>query len=93
MRCSRFKVALDVAAYVETVRELVGEYKPAHLTYVVAELYQAHTQLCIGGVVNVLDKQTIKYAKSDPVIHVSGQPKIGMVLINVDKIKIYGGSR
>lgn len=90
---NEFKVALDVAAYVETVRELVDKYKPAHLTYVVSELHQAHTQLCIGGVVNVLDRQTIKYAKSDPVIRASGQPKIGMVLINVDKIKIYGGNQ
>lgn len=90
---NEFKVALDVAAYVEKVRELVDKYKPAHLTYVIAELYQANTHIYIGGVVNVFDKQIVKYAKSDPVIRASGQPKIGMVLINVDKIKIYGGNQ
>ena len=90
---NEFKVALDVAAYVETVRELVDKYKPAHLTYVIAELYQANANISIGGVVNVFDKQIIKYAKSDPVIRASSQPKVGMVIINVDKIKIYGGNR
>jgi hypothetical protein len=90
---NEFKVALDVAAYVEKVRELVDKYKPAHLTYVIAELYQANNYIYIGGVVNVFDKQIVKYAKSDPVIRASVHHKIGMVLINVDKMKIYGGNQ
>lgn len=90
---NEFKITLDVAAHVEKIRELVEQYKPAHLTYVVAELYQGCTDIYIGGIVTVLEKQKIQYAKNDNTITCSDHINVGMTVINYDKIKIYGGNR